>query len=706
MNIAVFVSGIAAVIGQTIIIREEIALFSGNELVSGIVLCFWLLWTGIGSLIYSRIDLRIEPKKIYAILLFLLGFALVFSLMFIRIAPKIFSLPFGEIIDFQKIILISILTLCPTCIIVGALFPAGSAILLPRRVYFIEGLGSFTGGIILSFLLINILPPFGILAILLALLLFAGLFCLSRRSLLFLCIIPLFAFLKINDIEYFFRKMQMRGQNLIGLYESRYGTIAITKSETQLNIYTSGFFDFAYPDLYSAEEAVQYPLLLHNRPEDVLLIGGGISGGIEQILKHRSIKKLVCLEFDPKVIEIGEKYINPAMSDNRLSIIPGDGRFYIKNSEEKFDCIIINLPDPINVQLNRYYTKEFFREVRKRLKSGGLFSVRVNYSPDILSPLYSKFLGTIYATLRQVFQNIYILPAAKATYIATEYEVQGRIRDLLKEEIHKRNLNLTYVNSYYFDYNLNEERIEYVRTSIARSNPYVNSDLKPVCYYFSAVLWGGIVSQNLKNIFMKLFGLHPALFFLLLIPVLFLLYHRSVVYLSVFAVGATSISVELILLILFQVFYGYVYAWLGVIIGLFMLGVTSGTLLFMRLKNGNFLLNSNQTSVLFLSNIQISIGFYLLMIILFAVLRIPNANYIIAMLIFIGGFLGGIHFPLSIEILGPEKAGILYGVDLLGAGFSAILTAMIFIPIVGIIYSLIVFVLLNLFVAIGLRLHR
>jgi spermidine synthase len=52
MNIAVFVSGIAAVIGQTIIIREGIALFSGNELVSGIVLCFWLLWTGAGSLIF------------------------------------------------------------------------------------------------------------------------------------------------------------------------------------------------------------------------------------------------------------------------------------------------------------------------------------------------------------------------------------------------------------------------------------------------------------------------------------------------------------------------------------------------------------------------------------------------------------------------------------------------------------------------------
>lgn len=147
------------------------------------------------------------------------------------------------------------------------------------EVYLIEGFGSFAGGLLFSFLLVSVLPPFGILLIIISLLLFAGLFCLKKKFLLILCLLPLSLLIKINDLEFFFRKVQVTGQQLIGLYESKYGTIAITRTESQLNFYSNGFFDFAYPDNYTAEEAVHYPLLLHYKPEDVLLIGGGVAGG-------------------------------------------------------------------------------------------------------------------------------------------------------------------------------------------------------------------------------------------------------------------------------------------------------------------------------------------------------------------------------------------------------------------------------------------
>ncbi|MGB9721307.1 MAG: hypothetical protein ACPL28_07520 [bacterium] len=701
MYFAIFISGLASVISQALLIREALAFFSGNELVSGIVLCFWLLWTGLGSLIYSRINLKVEPKIKYAILLFLLCLTLFFSFVFIRIAPEVFSLPFGEVIVLDKIVLITLFALCPTCLIIGALFPAGSAIIRPQKVYLMEGIGSFFGGIFLSFIFINFLPPLGILTILLSSLLFAGLLCLNRRKLVFLCVVPLFLLVKINDIELFFRKVQMSGQNLTGVYESRYGAIAITESETQKNIYTSGFFDFAYPDIYSAEEAVHYPLLIHKNPENVLLIGGGFGGAIEQILKHKYVNKLVYLELDPKVIEIAKKYVGPVKPDSRLDIVAIDGRYYIKNTQEIFDCIIINLPDPINAQLNRYYTKEFFQEAKKKLNANGVFCIRVNYSPDILSPIYAQFLGSINHTLKQVFQNVYILPVAKATYIAREHPIQGRITDILKEEIHNRNLNLTYVNDYFFDYNLTDERIEHIESRIAQSKPYTNTDLKPVCYYFNTVLWGGVISHDLKNLFVRLFKLPPIIFFLPLILVVLFWHRRLVIYFSVFSVGATSISAEIILLVLFQVCYGYVYYWLGIIIGLFMLGLASGTFSYMKIRSAHLILIANTHC---LSNIQFFIGLYFLVILLIAVAKLPGVNYFIASLTFLGGFLGGFHFPLTIEILGNERAGIIYGVDLLGASLSAIITAIIFIPIIGIIYTLLVFVLLNILVSIGLRL--
>ncbi|MEO0126481.1 MAG: hypothetical protein ABIL44_01870 [candidate division WOR-3 bacterium] len=702
MHIAVFISGIAAVMSQTIIIREMLAFFSGNELIAGVVLFLWLLLTGMGSLIYTKLNFKDKSGRNYAYLLFGLCFSLIFSFVFIRIAPAIFSIAFGELIDFSRIILISFITLCPPCIIFGCLFPAASEILKPQKVYFIESIGSFFGGIILSFILISFIPPTGIFIILISLLLFATYFYIQKKLFLLLSTLPLFLLINIDYIEFQLKKIQMPGQNLIGVFESKYGNIAVTKSETQINFYSNGVFDFSYPDLYSSEEAVHYPLLIHPKPERVLLIGGGIGGGIKEILKHPSIKKLTYLELDPKIIEISKNFVDFQITDSRLNIITGDGRYYIKNTEELFDCIIINLSDPINAQLNRYYTLEFFRESKSKLNQNGIFCVRVNYTPDILSPIYSQFLGTIKNTLKQIFKEVIILPVAKATYIAMDYTIEFGVKEILKKNIRDRNLNPVYVNQYFFNYSLTEERIEYINKRIEKATFTINTDLKPVCYFFNAVLWGGISSEILKNFFIKLFNISPKLFFLILIPILFLWHRRTIIYLSVFTTGATGISFEIILLILFQVLYGYVYNWIGIIISLFMLGLAAGTLFFIWIEKLFIVKNKLQKKIHLLSAIQFTIAIYFLIILLFAITKMSFTNYIIAVLIFVGGFLGGLHFPVALDIAGESSAGILYGVDLFGASLGALVTAIIFIPVLGILNTSLIFILWNLIVSLGL----
>ncbi len=702
MQVAVFISGIAAVIAQTIIIREMLGFFSSNELISGIVLCLWLLLTGLGSLVYSKINFRNKSEKNYAYLLFLLCFCLTFSFIFIRSARGILSIPFGEFIDFYRIIMISFITLSPSCIIFGALFPAASFILKPQKVYFIECIGSFFGGIILSFILISIIPPSGIFIILISLLLFAGYLCIKKRIFLLISIFSLFLLIGVNHIEFQLRKLQMPHQSLIDVFESKYGNIILTRTGDQINCYLNGIFDFAYPDIYSSEEAVHYPLLVHKKPEDVLFIGGGMGGGINEILKHPSIKKLNYLELDPKIIEISKKYIGSKISDNRVNVLIGDGRYYIKNTKEQFDCIIINLSDPINAQLNRYYTLKFFQESKSRLNKDGIFCIRVNYTPDILSPVYSQFLGTIKNTLKQVFKGVHILPVSKATYIAMDYEIGMEIKEVLKKNIQDRNLALLYVNQYFFDYSLTEERIKYINQSIEKTTPYINTDLKPVCYYFNALLWGGISSEGLKKLFIKIFNIPSGFFFLLLLPVFFFLHRKTVIYLSVFTTGAAGISSEIILLILFQVLYGYVYNWIGIIIGLFMFGLASGTLFSIRIIKSFQSSALSRKNLCMLSATQCAIGIYFLIILLFALTNGSYANYIIALLVFIGGFLVGMYFPLAIKIAGEPKAAILYGTDLFGASFGALITTILFIPILGIPNTSLIFILWNFVVGFGL----
>ena len=696
---AIFFSGLAAVIAQTLVIREGLALFGGYELVSGILLCFWLVWGGLGSFIFTKLKLKSNPEKTYALLLLILGFFAVISITFIRFALKIFSLPFGEVISLDRIVLISAISLAPVCLVFGALFPAASKILAPEKVYLLEGIGAFLGGIIISFILIQILPPYGILLIVVFFLTICAFIMIKKPGLLIFSFVLLLLFTKVNDVEQYSRKTQMGGQNLIALRESKYGMIAITKHHAQLNFYINGVYDFSCPDIYTSEEAVHYPLLLHEMPRKVLLVGGGIGNCITQISKHPDIKEITYLELDPLLFKMGEEYIGENLKDFRnLNVIFGDARFFIKNTKEKYDVIIINLPDPVNAQLNRFYTQEFFAEAKRIMNTRGIVSVRITAPPDIISPLFGQLLNTMRKSLHSSFEHILILPAAKTTYIATDHLIEiENVADILKSRIRERNLDLTYVNEYFFDYNFTPEKMNYLKNRVEESEGVLNADLKPVCYYFTTILWGGVISGSVRNLFINLFNLSPWLFLVPLVFIFLFFKRRSIIYLSVFSIGASEISAEVILIILFQISYGYLYGWIGAIIAFYMLGLALGTLFYMR----SYWFRKSTTKLL--SNVEFIMGLYFAIIILILFLKLPSANIIIPILIFFGGFMGGLHFPLSVAILKRKKAGIVYGVDLIGSSIGALITSIIFIPILGIIFTLFIFVVLNVLIAIGLR---
>lgn len=695
---AVFFSGIAAVIAQTLMIREGIALFGGYELISGILLCFWLVWAGIGSFVFSKLKTGLSNKVTYSILLIMLSVFMVFSITFIRFALKIFSLPFGEVISLGKIILVSLVSLAPTCLVFGALFPAASRLLEPERVYLYEGIGSFCGGIVVSFILIQILPTYGILLLVICLLFTCAFIIIEKKKLLILPLLLLFVFLEINRIERFFRSAQMSGQELIGSRESKYGMIAVTRSGAQVNFYTNGVYDFSYPDVYSNEEAVHYPLLLHDKPENVLLVGGGVGGCLKQILKHQP-RQVTYLELDPLLIHMAELYTGEFLDSlENVSVVSGDARFYIKKTKKKYDVVIINLPDPVNAQVNRFYTTDFFEEAKRVLDKQGILSIRINAPPDIISPLFGQLLSTIAQSLNTSFEHILILPAAKTTFLASDNKLPlSNVVNILKERSAERNLVLQYVNEYYFDYNLTAEKMTYIKKRIETSYGVLNTDLKPVCYYFTMILWGGVLSENIRGMFIKLFNINPFWFLLLLIPALFFFRRRAIIYLSVFTIGASEISAEVILIILFQIYYGYIYSWIGAIIAFYMLGLALGTLFYMR----SIFFRRSTTKIL--SNVEFIMAFYFAVILLVSILKIPGTTLLISFLIFFGGFMGGLHFPLSMALLKRTNAGSVYSVDLIGSSLGALITAVIFIPILGIVFTLLLFCAFNVVVGIGLR---
>ena len=175
--------------------------------------------------------------------------------------------------------------------------------------------------------------------------------------------------------------LQWTGQDLRYYQNSIYGNLAVVQKEGQFTFFENGvpIVNVPVPDIALAEELVHFPMLFHPQPKKVLLISGGIGGVLTEILKY-PIDKIDYTELDPLIIQAARQFTTPLtereLGDSRLNIHYIDGRLFTKKTTEKFDVVIVNLPPPSTLQLNRYYTAEFFELVKNILNDDGLFTVR------------------------------------------------------------------------------------------------------------------------------------------------------------------------------------------------------------------------------------------------------------------------------------------------------------------------------------------
>lgn len=139
-----------------------------------------------------------------------------------------------------------------------------------------------------------------------------------------------------------------------------------------------------------AEMLVHLPLLEHGRAEHVMIVGGGDLSVADEVLKHKSVKKVVLVDIDQRVVELCRKHfaqVNAkAFRDKRLTIEIGDAFAYLGKAEAKnrFDLIVADRPDPVGPG-KALFGETFYGRVRGALRPGGfaVFQTGVPfYQPD------------------------------------------------------------------------------------------------------------------------------------------------------------------------------------------------------------------------------------------------------------------------------------------------------------------------------------
>jgi spermidine synthase len=117
------------------------------------------------------------------------------------------------------------------------------------------------------------------------------------------------------------------------------------------------------------------PIFAHGRVRDVLIIGGGDCGIAEEVLKHKSVRRLVQVEIDASVIEFAKEhypeFTKPVFADKRFESVIDDGFKYVGETKNRFDVIIVDSTDPQGPGAI-LFTKDFYGRCKRCLTKGGV----------------------------------------------------------------------------------------------------------------------------------------------------------------------------------------------------------------------------------------------------------------------------------------------------------------------------------------------
>jgi spermidine synthase len=506
------------------------------------------------------------------------------------------------------------------------------------------------------------------------------------------------------SLERFSRRVQWPGREVAASLDSPYALLTATREGEQVSFFANRLWNFTYPDPYSAEMAVHLGLLQHPRPGRVLLLGGGAAGLLPEALKYSSITGLDYVELDPDLVRLVKQLIPEAAvlegRDPRVQLIYQDARRFLTRSLARYDVILMNLPEPGSAQLNRYYTREFFATVSRRLSPDGIFSFTLTGGETSLNPLRASYLALIYHTLKQVFPEVLVFPGERVRFVASPAPgLLVRDPQILANRLAQQGLRLRYVRDYYLLSDLSIPRQDYVRQSLGRYPPEINTDLSPKSYFYDLILTGAKEGLPLQEVLLSLKQMSPfwPLAILVLLGGLGLIFLRrraTGVYLAqVLVVGLGGMALEVLVLVLCQIHLGLLYRQLGLLVAAVMAGMGAGGAWGVRLAA------RGGATPAWLAASQGVLGFLAALLAL-ALPVLPARGFlppdlllqgIYLVILFITGFAGGGAFSLASSLwqqtrpATPLSDGLFYAVDLMGATLGSLGLSLIVLPVWGVL---------------------
>ncbi len=572
LGVSVAALGVSAVLTQLVMMRELLGAFEGNELVLGAILGNWLLLMGAGAWLGRWSERLRRPVAVLAVSQALLAVLPVAMLLAVRGLRHVLFLR-GSAAGLSEITVFAFALLLPYCLTAGFLLALACGLLGrssgptgPARAYTLDSLGALAGGALFSFVLVRHVDHFMALYLGAALNLAAAatLAWSARRVVLAATIALAMAALATGavllDLDAWSVRQEHPQQQVLLSRQSPFGRVTVTTRAGQVNFYDAARPLFSLGERARAEELVHPAMAQRPSARRALVIGGGAAGLLDELVKW-PVAGIDYAELDAALVQAAWQFGVAALEDPRVRLIFDDARRYLQETPARYDVILLDVGEPSTFQANRFYTREFFDLARRALGEQGVLAFRLGDYANHVPPELADMLAAARRTLGQHFAHVHMLAFSSVVFLAGDRPLATDLAERIRQAgVRTRHLEPGVLAD--ADAPLRQADL---RRAVDRP-VQINRDFNPVLYRHQMRFW---ISE-----FPLSFGLLEGV--LLIVLAAYLVRLRPVS-LAVFTTGLASSSLQIVLLIGFQIVHGYVYEGLGAMVTLFMAGLVAGS---------------------------------------------------------------------------------------------------------------------------------
>jgi spermidine synthase len=185
---------------------------------------------------------------------------------------------------------------------------------------------------------------------------------------------------------------------------SPYQRVVVTSGKAGVRLFLNGNLQFHSRDEYRYHEALVHPAMsAHGAPRKVLVLGGGDGMAVREILKYASVEKITLVELDPHMTALFStqpllRSLNAdALLSPKLQVVNSDAFAWLEATQEQFDVIVVDFPDPTNFAIGKLYTSSFYALLDQHLAASGYAVIQTT------SPLIARrSFWTVAATVESV----------------------------------------------------------------------------------------------------------------------------------------------------------------------------------------------------------------------------------------------------------------------------------------------------------------